>query len=80
MSSKKEGNKTVVQFPIFGVLGLIFITLKLTNFIDWSWLWVLSPFWIPLTLGLFLIGFGFFALFVGELLKQRKRKKRRGKL
>lgn len=26
------------------VLGLIFITLKLTGNIDWSWWWVLSPF------------------------------------
>ena len=33
-----------------GLLTLIFITLKLTNFIDWSWLWVLSPIWIPLVL------------------------------
>mgnify|MGYP003436692972 CR=1 FL=1 len=24
-------------------LGLIFITLKLTSVIDWSWWWVLSP-------------------------------------
>ena len=24
-------------------LGLIFITLKLTNQIDWKWIWVLSP-------------------------------------
>jgi hypothetical protein len=30
-----------------GILGLIFITLKLTGYITWSWLWVLSPFWIP---------------------------------
>lgn len=29
------------------LLGLIFITLKLTGFINWSWLWVLAPFWIP---------------------------------
>ncbi len=29
------------------VLGLIFITLKLTGVITWSWWWVLSPFWIP---------------------------------
>jgi hypothetical protein len=36
-----------VNFPIFGILGLIFITLKLTGHITWSWLWVLSPFWIP---------------------------------
>lgn len=31
---------------IASVLGLIFIVLKLTNTIDWSWLWVLCPFWI----------------------------------
>jgi hypothetical protein len=28
------------------VVGLIFIVLKLTGNIDWSWWWVLSPFWI----------------------------------
>lgn len=39
-----------VQLPLAGLLGLIFITLKLTNYITWSWLWVLSPFWIPLAL------------------------------
>ena len=38
------------QFPILGILGLIFITLKLTGFIAWSWWWVLSPFWIPLAI------------------------------
>jgi hypothetical protein len=37
----------IVQFPLLGILGLIFITLKLTGYITWSWLWVLSPFWIP---------------------------------
>ena len=31
----------------FGLLTLIFITLKLTGFIDWSWKWVLAPVWIP---------------------------------
>ena len=29
-----------------GVLGIVFIILKLTGTISWSWLWVLSPFWI----------------------------------
>lgn len=28
------------------ILTLIFITLKLTDNIDWSWWWVLSPAWI----------------------------------
>ena len=30
------------------ILFLIFLTLKLTNYIDWSWWWVFSPLWIPL--------------------------------
>lgn len=39
-----------MKFPILGILGLIFITLKLTGHIAWSWLWVLSPFWIPVSI------------------------------
>ena len=35
---------------IFGLLGLIFVTLKLLGFIGWSWFWVLSPFWIPIAI------------------------------
>lgn len=31
----------------FETLLLIFVTLKLTDLIDWSWWWVLSPLWIP---------------------------------
>lgn len=30
-----------------GLLTIAFIVLKLTNYIDWSWWWVLSPLWIP---------------------------------
>lgn len=40
------------------LLGVLFIGLKLTGFIAWSWLWVLSPFWIPLVLALALIPAG----------------------
>ena len=29
-----------------GLLTLLFIGLKLTDYIDWSWWWVLSPIWI----------------------------------
>ena len=28
------------------ILFLIFLILKLTNYIDWSWWWVTSPVWI----------------------------------
>lgn len=28
-----------------GLLFLLFLTLKLTNVIDWSWWWVTAPLW-----------------------------------
>jgi hypothetical protein len=30
-----------------GLLTLVFIVLKLVGVINWSWVWVLSPIWIP---------------------------------
>ena len=33
-----------------GVMFAIFVTLKLTNVIDWSWWWVFSPLWIGVIL------------------------------
>ena len=34
----------------FGMLAILFIGLKLTNYITWSWWWVLSPLWLPFAL------------------------------
>lgn len=31
---------------VSAMLGVLFITLKLTGFINWSWWWVLAPLWI----------------------------------
>jgi hypothetical protein len=31
-------------------LTILFIVLKLTNVISWSWVWVLSPLWISFTI------------------------------
>ena len=30
-----------------GILFIVFLVLKLTGNIDWSWWWVTSPIWIP---------------------------------
>lgn len=38
-----------------GLLTVLFIGLKLTGFIAWSWWWVLSPLWIPLAVILSLL-------------------------
>ena len=41
---------TTSAFPLATVLGVVFIVLKLTGTIAWSWWWVLAPFWIPVCL------------------------------
>ena len=37
------------------VLTIVFVVLKLTHNIDWSWWWVLSPLWISAGIGLLII-------------------------
>lgn len=32
---------------VVGLLGVAFVVLKLTGYIDWSWWWVTAPFWLP---------------------------------
>lgn len=38
-----------------GLLTIVFITLKLTGYINWSWWWVLSPIWITLIIVMILL-------------------------
>lgn len=45
-------------------LLVVFIVLKLCNVIDWSWTWVLSPFWIPV---IGVIGIIFIAILVAMI-------------
>ena len=45
----------------FGLLAIVFITLKLTGYIAWSWWWVLSPLWGPLAI---VLAIGLIALVV----------------
>ena len=44
-----ENNKTTgggIGFT--GLLTIAFIVLKLTGYIKWSWIWMLSPIWISI--------------------------------
>jgi len=49
-SSSSSGATTL------GLLGVLFVGLKLTGFINWSWWWVTAPFWggLALVLGFFI--------------------------
>lgn len=54
------------------LLTLIFVVLKLTGFIHWSWVWVLSPIWIVVGLIIVVI---FAALGIGYLTEKFSFKK-----
>lgn len=58
-----ENNSGKIGF--FGVLALVFITLKLLGVIAWSWLWVLAPIWIPSAIAIVIV----LAVFIIAILK-----------
>lgn len=53
---------------LVGLLGLLFVGLKLTGYIDWSWFYVTMLFWIGIVIfmGSFLIGAFGIAIFGGQ--------------
>lgn len=52
------------------LLTVLFIGLKLANYINWSWVWVLSPLWISAILYLISIVLFFgFAIFINLIKK-----------
>lgn len=51
-----DTQKSGVSFA--GLLTVAFITLKLIGAIQWSWLWVLAPIWLPFAVGIAAIGIG----------------------
>ena len=41
-----------------GLLTVLFVALKLTGYISWSWWWVLSPVWISFAVFIVLLVLG----------------------
>lgn len=50
MSDSKSSASGGIGFG--GLLAIVFITLKLTHYIDWQWKWVLAPLWLPIAIAL----------------------------
>jgi len=53
-----------MKIGFFGILTLIFIVLKLLEVITWSWIWVLSPLWIPGAITILVLLFIYIKLFM----------------
>ena len=54
------------------IMFLIFMTLKLTNFIDWSWWAVTAPLWVPITIVLTILFIVLFIYGIGMIVDKIK--------
>lgn len=45
-----------MQIGLPGILFVVFLVLKLTGVIAWSWWWITSPLWIPLAIYAVILG------------------------
>lgn len=73
MSSGETTQRGGIGFV--GLLTIVFITLKLTGVISWSWLWVLAPIWISAALSLvalLILGIIMLFLYLGDKRDEKK--------
>ena len=71
------------SISILGLLGVVFVALKLMGYIAWSWWWVTAPFWGPwalivsaLIVGGFFVGSFFGIAFLIEWRQNARRRRR----
>jgi hypothetical protein len=61
-------NNTSSGIGLGSVLFIVFLVLKLTGTIDWSWWWVTSPLWIPLAIAAAVLGItGVIVILLGRI-------------
>jgi len=70
--NKRETSTTTGGVGVTGLLGVAFIVLKLAGVINWSWVWVLCPFWGGLALCIVF----FLAILVYAVIRDHKNRKR----
>lgn len=54
---------------IVGLLGVVFVTLKLCHVINWSWWWVTLPFWGGIAAVAAFLGFMLVLVVIADFLK-----------
>jgi hypothetical protein len=77
MATEKESGGGI---GFFGMLTIVFIVLKLTGFIDWSWWWITAPIWggVVLWVATIILLFAGFGL-VGVYNRARRKMGRRNR-
>lgn len=67
------GKETTSGIGFGGILFIVFLILKLTNVIVWSWWWVTAPLWIPLAIAIVI--FIFIVIFQFIIHRKKRNKK-----
>lgn len=62
--SDKGSSSSSSGIGFFGLLAVLFIGLKLTGYIDWSWWWVLAPLWLGWAV---ILGFALIVLLIAGI-------------
>jgi len=68
--SKNNSSSSGSGIGVLGLLSVVFVVLKLTGYISWSWWWVTAPFWggFALFIGVIVVIYGF--LLISESISQ----------
>ena len=53
----KDNNTSTGGISFLGLLTVLFIGLKLTGVIEWSWFWILAPMLLPISFALIIVFF-----------------------
>lgn len=65
-----ERNNTTAVWALCGLFDVALIVLKLTDVINWSWLWVLAPILIPTAITLTITAIVLAVVLVRELTRE----------
>jgi|GluameStandDraft_1065615.scaffolds.fasta_scaffold00091_106 membrane protein implicated in regulation of membrane protease activity len=76
MNEHKNNTGAAGGLSFCGLLTIAFIVLKLTGVIDWSWLWVLAPAWIPAAIAIAVILVVLVVVLVKATTKEVEKKQR----
>jgi len=68
----QESKSSSSGMGLGSVLFVVFLVLKLTDHIDWSWWWVTSPLWISGLIGVFVVLLVFLFQFMHDRKQERK--------
>jgi hypothetical protein len=69
MANQVNNNNNSGGIGFLGLLTVVFITLKLTGYIAWSWWWVLAPLWGGLALALVILAIALLVVGIAGMLK-----------